>query len=126
MFVSVSQGSKGLSLFYAEVSRGEDGRLKGIEVQRLKEKLGTRQMPTAELLLDGLPAYRVSYTRNKLWTCALPVADVLQENQLSSLCLWQHTSGMRRTFLVLFCFLTTRRLQIKQIKSVNTVFHLTF
>lgn len=54
------QGSRGLSLFYAEVSRDEDGRLRGIEVQRLKDKLGTRQMPTAELLLDGLPAYRVS------------------------------------------------------------------
>lgn len=48
-------------MFYAEVSRDEDGRLKGIEVQRLKDKLGTRQMPTAELLLDGLPAHRVSY-----------------------------------------------------------------
>ncbi|CAL8327171.1 unnamed protein product [Arctogadus glacialis] len=36
------------------------GRLEGIEVQRLKDKLGTRQMPTAELLLDGLPAHRVS------------------------------------------------------------------
>lgn len=56
------QGSRGLSLFYAEVSRGEEGQLKGIEVQRLKDKLGTRQMPTAELLLDGLPAHRVSYT----------------------------------------------------------------
>lgn len=53
-------GSRGLSLFYAEVSRDEDGRLKGIEVQRLKDKLGTRQMPTAELLLDGLPAHRLS------------------------------------------------------------------
>lgn len=52
----------GLSLFYAEVSRDEDGLLKGIEVQRLKDKLGTRQMPTAELLLDGLQAHRVSYT----------------------------------------------------------------
>ncbi|KAI3372879.1 hypothetical protein L3Q82_023332, partial [Scortum barcoo] len=56
-------GSKGLSLFYAEVSRDEDGRLRGIEVQRLKDKLGTRQMPTAELLLDGLPAHRVSCTQ---------------------------------------------------------------
>ncbi|KAM4576959.1 acyl-CoA dehydrogenase family member 11 isoform 1-T2 [Odontesthes bonariensis] len=53
-------GSKGLSLFYAEVSRDVDGQLRGIEVQRLKDKLGTRQMPTAELLLDGLPAYRLS------------------------------------------------------------------
>lgn len=62
MLVSVPQGSRGLSLFYAEVSRDESGRLKGIEVQRLKDKLGTRQMPTAELLLDGLQAHRVSYT----------------------------------------------------------------
>lgn len=62
MLVSVPQGSRGLSLFYAEVSRDEDGRLRGIEVQRLKDKLGTRQMPTAELLLDGLPAHRVSYS----------------------------------------------------------------
>ncbi|KAJ8380363.1 hypothetical protein SKAU_G00011410 [Synaphobranchus kaupii] len=53
------QGSKGLSLFYAEV-RDEQGNLNGIEVQRLKDKLGTRQVPTAELLLDGLPAHRIS------------------------------------------------------------------
>lgn len=59
--IFVLQGSKGLSLFYAEVSRDKDGLLQGIEVQRLKDKLGTRQMPTAELLLDGLPAYRVSF-----------------------------------------------------------------
>lgn len=57
---ATTPGSRGLSLFYAEVSRGEDGRLRGIEVQRLKDKLGTRQMPTAELLLDGLPAHRLS------------------------------------------------------------------
>ncbi|KAK5871411.1 hypothetical protein PBY51_004295 [Eleginops maclovinus] len=57
---ATTPGSRGLSLFYAEVSRGEDGRLKGIEVQRLKDKLGTRQMPTAELLLDGLQAHRIS------------------------------------------------------------------
>lgn len=65
MVVSISQGSRGLSLFYAEVSRGEDGRLEGIEVQRLKDKLGTRQMPTAELLLDGLRAHRVSSERQR-------------------------------------------------------------
>lgn len=53
-------GSRGLSLFYAVVSRDHEGMLKGIEVQRLKDKLGTRQMPTAELLLDGLPAHRLS------------------------------------------------------------------
>ncbi|XP_051923465.1 acyl-CoA dehydrogenase family member 11-like [Hippocampus zosterae] len=57
---ATTPGSRGLSLFYAEVSRDQDGCLKGIEVQRLKDKLGTRQMPTAELLLDGLRAHRLS------------------------------------------------------------------
>ncbi|XP_034026016.1 acyl-CoA dehydrogenase family member 11-like [Thalassophryne amazonica] len=57
---AATPGSKGLSLFYAEVRRDQDGGLKGIEVQRLKDKLGTRQMPTAELLLDGLQSHRLS------------------------------------------------------------------
>ncbi|XP_071755880.1 acyl-CoA dehydrogenase family member 11 [Centroberyx gerrardi] len=57
---ATTPGSRGLSLFYAEVSRDQEGQLKGIEVQRLKDKLGTRQMPTAELLLDGLQAHRLS------------------------------------------------------------------
>lgn len=60
-------------MFYAEVRRDEDGRLKGIEVQRLKDKLGTRQMPTAELLLDGLQAHRVRFTQSNTglveWFC---------------------------------------------------------
>ena len=33
-----------------------DGRLHGIRVNRLKDKLGTRKVPTAELTLDGAPA----------------------------------------------------------------------
>ncbi|XP_075069286.1 acyl-CoA dehydrogenase family member 11-like [Mixophyes fleayi] len=53
------QGTKGLSLFYLEV-RDADGQLNGIEVQRLKDKLGTRQVPTAELLLDGVKALQIS------------------------------------------------------------------
>ena len=52
------QGTKGLSMFYLE-TQDQDGNLNHIEVQRLKDKLGTRQLPTAELLLDGTRAYRV-------------------------------------------------------------------
>ena len=40
--------------------RRPDGALNGIEVAKLKGKLGTRQLPTAELLLDGCEAVRVS------------------------------------------------------------------
>ncbi|XP_053558174.1 LOW QUALITY PROTEIN: acyl-CoA dehydrogenase family member 11-like [Bombina bombina] len=52
------EGTRGLSLFYLEV-RDANRKLNGIEVQRLKEKLGTRQVPTAELLLDGAKALRL-------------------------------------------------------------------
>jgi alkylation response protein AidB-like acyl-CoA dehydrogenase len=48
-------GSSGLSLFYLEL-RDPAGRLQGIRLERLKDKLGTRALPTAELTLDGTPA----------------------------------------------------------------------
>ena len=51
-------GSRGLALFLVEL-RDERGRLRGIEVNRLKDKLGTRKVPTAELTLAGAPAIMV-------------------------------------------------------------------
>ncbi len=48
-------GSRGLSLFYLE-TRQEDGSLNRIEIHRLKEKLGTKALPTAELSLRGTKA----------------------------------------------------------------------
>lgn len=45
-------GSKGLALFYVELKR-PDGSSNGIVVHRLKDKLGTRKVPTAELTLEG-------------------------------------------------------------------------
>jgi hypothetical protein len=41
--------------------RNDNNELNGIEIHKLKNKLGTRQLPTAELLLDGTKAYRVSF-----------------------------------------------------------------
>jgi len=56
---STVPGTKGLTMFYMQ-TRNEDGTLNNIEVQRLKNKLGTRQLPTAELLLHGSLALKVS------------------------------------------------------------------
>jgi putative acyl-CoA dehydrogenase len=39
--------------------RGRDGRLRNIRIERLKDKLGTRALPTAELTLEGTPAQLV-------------------------------------------------------------------
>ena len=59
-YFSTSKGTKGLSLFYVEV-RNENGSLNNIDIVTLKNKLGTRQLPTAELLLDGAVAHKVTY-----------------------------------------------------------------
>ena len=48
-------GGRGLSVFLIEL-RDERGMLRNIRVDRLKDKLGTRALPTAELTLDGTPA----------------------------------------------------------------------
>lgn len=53
------EGSRGLALFYIE-PHDTDGRLRNIEILRLKEKLGTRKLPTAELWLRDAPAEPVS------------------------------------------------------------------
>jgi acyl-CoA dehydrogenase len=49
------RGGRGLALFYLKTRDGE-GRLQQIEILRLKDKLGTRKVPTAELMLQGTPA----------------------------------------------------------------------
>jgi alkylation response protein AidB-like acyl-CoA dehydrogenase len=54
-------GGRGLALFYLE-TRDENGRLQNIEINRLKDKLGTRKVPTAELTLNGTPAQLVMGT----------------------------------------------------------------
>jgi alkylation response protein AidB-like acyl-CoA dehydrogenase len=56
-------GGRGLALFYLE-TRSDDGRLQNIEINRLKDKLGTRKVPTAELLLKGTTAIPVMGLQN--------------------------------------------------------------
>lgn len=52
------EGSKGLSLFYLEL-RDQNGNLNGIHINRLKDKLGTRALPTAELTLHNVKAHLI-------------------------------------------------------------------
>jgi acyl-CoA dehydrogenase len=58
-------GSRGLALFYVE-THDQQGRLRNIQINRLKDKLGTRKVPTAELTLDGTPAQLVRGTSDGL------------------------------------------------------------
>jgi acyl-CoA dehydrogenase len=52
-------GGRGLALFYLETHSPEGG-LNGLRLHRLKDKLGTRMLPTAELDLDGARAELVA------------------------------------------------------------------
>ncbi len=51
-------GGAGLSVFLITL-RDREGMLRNIRVDRLKDKLGTRALPTAELTLEGTPAQLV-------------------------------------------------------------------
>ena len=67
-------GARGLALFYVE-TRDASGRPNGLRVERLKDKLGTRKVPTAELTLDGTPAELVAGEDNGIRNIA-PVLNV--------------------------------------------------
>ena len=49
---------RNLSVFLVRL-RDESGALRNIRVNRLKDKLGTRALPTAELTLEGTPAHLI-------------------------------------------------------------------
>lgn len=53
------EGSAALALFYLE-TRDTHGRWNGLRIDRLKDKLGTRELPTAEIHLDGTLAEPVA------------------------------------------------------------------
>ncbi|KAF9096899.1 hypothetical protein BGX29_000356 [Mortierella sp. GBA35] len=50
---TMKEGSRGLSLYLARV-RDDQGKLNGVRIHRLKDKVGTKALPTAELELDGM------------------------------------------------------------------------
>jgi acyl-CoA dehydrogenase len=52
------QGAAALALFYVETMDGPD-RKPQLIIDRLKDKLGTHELPTAEIHLDGLPAWPI-------------------------------------------------------------------
>ena len=56
-------GGRGLAMFYLEL-RDDQGRLRNLNINRLKDKFGTRKLPTAELALDGVAAVPVAGLEN--------------------------------------------------------------
>jgi acyl-CoA dehydrogenase len=97
-------GGSGLAMFYVE-THDDAGRLNGMRVERLKDKLGTRKVPTAELMLDGARAELVGDTRHgtrhiepmlvvtRAWNSVTSVAFMRR-----ALALARSYAGQRRAF----------------------------
>lgn len=94
-------GGRGLALFYLE-TRDEQGRPRNIEINRLKDKLGTRKVPTAELTLNGAPAQLVMGTTDGVRNIT-PLLNITR--------LWNGISAvalMRRGLALAFDYVTKR------------------
>jgi acyl-CoA dehydrogenase len=90
-------GGRGLALFYVE-TRDEGGRLRGITVDRLKDKLGTRKLPTAELTLNGTPATPVGALSDGVRAIA-PMLNVTRTwNAVSAIALMRRGVALARDY----------------------------
>ncbi len=90
-------GSRGLALYYVE-TRDAQGHPNRILVNRLKDKLGTRKVPTAELTLDGTPAELVAGTSDGVKNIA-PMLNVTRTwNSVSACALMRRGLALARDF----------------------------
>jgi len=90
-------GGGGLAMFYVE-TRDASGRLDGIRVERLKDKLGTRKVPTAELTLDGAPATLVAGTTHGTRTIEPMLRVTRAWNSVAAASFLRHGLGLARDY----------------------------
>jgi alkylation response protein AidB-like acyl-CoA dehydrogenase len=126
-------GGRGLALYYVE-TRDADGRPNRILVNRLKDKLGTRKVPTAELTLDGTPAELVAGTGDGVKSIA-PMLNVTRTwNSVSACALMRRGLALARDFarkrVVFGAPLAEKPLHLDTLAGLHAeflgAFHLTF
>ncbi|MGH8744486.1 MAG: acyl-CoA dehydrogenase family protein, partial [Burkholderiales bacterium] len=90
-------GGRGLALFYVE-TRDAQGRPNNFIVNRLKDKLGTRKVPTAELTLDGTTAELVMEPANGVRNIA-PVLNITRTwNAVTSVAMMRRGLALARDY----------------------------
>jgi alkylation response protein AidB-like acyl-CoA dehydrogenase len=90
-------GGKGLTLFYLEL-RGADGMPNGLRVLRLKDKLGTRMLPTAEVELDGAIATAVTGLSDGVRAIAPMLQITRTWNALCAVCSMRRGVALARDY----------------------------
>lgn len=96
-------GTKGLTMFYLPTRDEKTNELNGITMVKLKNKLGTRQLPTAELLLDGTLAHKMSEEGRGV----AAIADMLQITRLHNSI--SAAAAMRRCIMMSTDYATKRK-----------------
>jgi alkylation response protein AidB-like acyl-CoA dehydrogenase len=90
-------GGHGLAMFYVE-TRDDEGWLNNIRVNRLKDKLGTRKLPTAELTLDGTPAELIGETTGGV-RAITPMLNVTRTwNSVSAIAVMRRSLALARDY----------------------------
>jgi len=90
-------GADNLALFYLE-PRKADGRWRNIELDRMKSKLGTRELPTAEIHLDGAPAELVGEPRHGVRAIA-PMLNITRTwNAVGALATMRRAIALARNY----------------------------
>ena len=105
--VLLARTPKGISAFYAPMRRtlpagadsmGYTTELNGVQIQRLKQKLGTRALPTAELELKGVRAYLVGEEGRGTKEIATVLNIARIHNAVSAVGFWGRGLGISRAF----------------------------
>lgn len=106
MMVLLARTKKGISLFYAPMRKkletedvlGYDTELNGVYIQRLKNKLGTKALPTAELELKGVRGWLVGEEGRGTKEIATVLNIARLHNGLTAIGLWGRGLGIVRAF----------------------------
>ncbi|KAH8803716.1 acyl-CoA dehydrogenase/oxidase [Xylogone sp. PMI_703] len=106
MMVMLARTPKGISTFFAPMRkmlkgkdiRGNDTELNGVTIQRLKDKLGTRALPTAELVLKDVRAWLIGNEGRGTKEIATVLNIARIHNGVTAIGLWGRGLGIVRAF----------------------------
>ncbi|TAQ88141.1 hypothetical protein B7494_g3530 [Chlorociboria aeruginascens] len=103
MSIALARSEKGLSAFYIPMRRmtpKKDSELNGISISRLKNKLGTKAVPTAELELKGVRAHLVGTEGDGVRTISTLLNITRVHNSVTSVGLLGRGLSIARSFAV--------------------------
>lgn len=127
-------GGRGLAMFFVKL-RDEEGNLRNIEVNRLKDKLGTRKVPTAELMLQGTPAELVTEETSHGIRYIAPMLNITRVwNSVGAIALMRRGIALARSYAqkrrAFGAALREKPLHVDTLASLQAefeaAFHLTF